>query len=490
MEPTLITLYAGGNDILDFGTDMDLLMADYERLVARLAATGATLVLFTGYDVKVSAVLEPFKKRNALYNERVRELAAKYGAVLVDYWCLDAYHDRRMWASDRLHMSKAGHKYMAAQVLDHLGVPHKISPKDWEPPQRLKLRDWERRQRRWVNDWVLPLFGRKLRGVTLGDSLRPRWPEPVKVPRKAGLRKLAERQAAAAAHRSRRRRKQRTRKSPKRGDMTMATHTPLRFVAVGDSFTEGVGDTDLRLPNDCRGWADRVAEELARHRPQTQYANLALRGRRLRQIVVEQLEPALAMAPTLVSFHAGGNDLLGARLDMRTLVRGFEDAVARIAAKWCPSPAVHRVQRAALAGVGAAQAAHGGFQQAHPAHFRSLRNASGGPLVLRKVPGPPDVGSGPAAHVRHRTRIHGQEGPGGVGCRALAGLAGAWAAATAEPRRDNGRRRRVAQARRGAVAFASLQGSVERRSPERPLAGPYAGGLAGAPGASPEPARL
>ncbi|GAB3567061.1 SGNH/GDSL hydrolase family protein [Arthrobacter alkaliphilus] len=199
MEPTLITLYAGGNDILDFGTDMDVLMAEYEGLVARLAATGATLVLFTGYDVKVSVVLEPLKRRNALYNERVRELAAKYGAVLVDYWCLDAYHDRRMWAADRLHMSKAGHKYMASQVLDHLGVPHKFSPKDWEPPQRLKLRDWERRQRRWVNDWVLPLFGRKLRGVTLGDALGPRWPEPVKVPRKAGLRKVAERQAAAAA---------------------------------------------------------------------------------------------------------------------------------------------------------------------------------------------------------------------------------------------------------------------------------------------------
>ncbi|GAB3567065.1 SGNH/GDSL hydrolase family protein [Arthrobacter alkaliphilus] len=112
--------------------------------------------------------------------------------------------------------------------------------------------------------------------------------------------------------------------------MIMATETPLRFVAVGDSFTEGVGDTDLRLPNDCRGWADRVAEELARHRPETRYANLAIRGRRLKQIVAEQLEPALMMAPTLVSFHAGGNDLLGARLDMRTLVRGFEDAVARI----------------------------------------------------------------------------------------------------------------------------------------------------------------
>lgn len=199
MQPTLVTLYAGGNDILDFGTDMDALMADYESLVDRLSKTGATLVLFTGYDVKVSAVLEPFRKRNAIYNARVRDLAARYGAVLLDYWCFDAYHDARMWDADRLHMSKAGHKYLAAQVLDHLGVPHSFTPKDWEPPVRPGLREWERRQRRWINDWVLPLFRRKLQGITLGDSLSPRWPEPVKVPRKGGLRKLAERQAKAGA---------------------------------------------------------------------------------------------------------------------------------------------------------------------------------------------------------------------------------------------------------------------------------------------------
>jgi lysophospholipase L1-like esterase len=190
MEPSLITLYAGGNDILDFGTDVESLMKDYEGLVAALAGTGATVVLFTGFDIKVSALLEPLKKRNALYNQRVREVAASYGAVLVDYWCFDAFHDPRMWDSDRLHMSKAGHKYLAGQVLDHLGVPHEIKPKEWEPPVRPGLREWERRQRRWVHDWVLPLFGRKLRGVTLGDQLRPRWPEPVRIPRKGGLKKL------------------------------------------------------------------------------------------------------------------------------------------------------------------------------------------------------------------------------------------------------------------------------------------------------------
>jgi lysophospholipase L1-like esterase len=190
MEPSLITLYAGGNDILDFGTDVESLMRDYEALVAALAGTGATVVLFTGFDIKVSALLEPLKKRNALYNQRVREMAARYGAVLVDYWCFEAFHDPRMWDSDRLHMSKAGHKYLAGQVLDHLGVPHKIRPKEWEAPMRPGLREWERRQRRWVHDWVLPLFGRKLRGVTLGDQLKPRWPEPVRIPRKGGLKKL------------------------------------------------------------------------------------------------------------------------------------------------------------------------------------------------------------------------------------------------------------------------------------------------------------
>lgn len=197
MRPALVTLYAGGNDILDLKTDMAALMDEYEKLVARLVGTGATLVLFTGFDVKVSALLEPLKKRNNLYNQQVREIARKYDAVLVDYWCLDAFHDRRMWDADRLHMSKAGHKYLAGQVLDQLGVPHKITPKDWDPPTPLSLREWERHQRRWIRDWVLPLFGRKLRGVTLGDTLSPRWPEPVKVPRK-GLKKLAAKSLAGS----------------------------------------------------------------------------------------------------------------------------------------------------------------------------------------------------------------------------------------------------------------------------------------------------
>lgn len=82
-----------------------------------------------------------------------------------------------------------------------------------------------------------------------------------------------------------------------------------RFVAIGDSQTEGVGDLPHPDGSD-RGWADRFASALATRDPGLLYANLAIRGRRTAQVLEEQLEPALAMKPDLVSVIAGMNDLI------------------------------------------------------------------------------------------------------------------------------------------------------------------------------------
>ncbi|MGO2540998.1 SGNH/GDSL hydrolase family protein [Specibacter sp. AOP5-B1-6] len=191
MKPTLITLYAGGNDVMDLGTRIPDILAQYELLVARLAQTGATLVLFTGYDVEVSPLLGPLRRKNHAYNDGVRALATKYGAVLVDYAAFAAYTNPRLWGPDRLHMSKAGHKYLASQLLDRLDVPHGIAFKHKDRRPGPGAREWARSQYVWVTDWVLPLAARKVRGTTLGDDLSPRWPEPVRVPPKKGLKKLA-----------------------------------------------------------------------------------------------------------------------------------------------------------------------------------------------------------------------------------------------------------------------------------------------------------
>ncbi|TBN57546.1 SGNH/GDSL hydrolase family protein [Glaciihabitans arcticus] len=95
------------------------------------------------------------------------------------------------------------------------------------------------------------------------------------------------------------------------------------YVAIGDSFTEGVGD---ELPDGrVRGWADFVAAGLAASSDDTVlYANLAIRGRLLGPIVGTQLEPALALGPELLSINGGGNDVMRPKVS----IEGVADRIA------------------------------------------------------------------------------------------------------------------------------------------------------------------
>lgn len=110
-------------------------------------------------------------------------------------------------------------------------------------------------------------------------------------------------------------------------------HPWRRYVAIGDSFTEGVGDPEPSAPNGWRGWADRVAEVLSQQVDDFAYANLAIRGRLIRQIVDEQVEPALALKPDLVTFSAGGNDVIRPGADPDAVAELFEDAVVRLSSE-------------------------------------------------------------------------------------------------------------------------------------------------------------
>lgn len=100
-----------------------------------------------------------------------------------------------------------------------------------------------------------------------------------------------------------------------------------RFVAIGDSFTEGLDD--LGTNGLYVGWADRASEFLATQEKEFTYANLAIRGRRLDDILGQQLDRALEMKPDLVSIVGGGNDMLRPRWDLPTLAGQIEDGVTR-----------------------------------------------------------------------------------------------------------------------------------------------------------------
>jgi lysophospholipase L1-like esterase len=104
------------------------------------------------------------------------------------------------------------------------------------------------------------------------------------------------------------------------------------FAALGDSFTEGLNDP--HPDGGFMGWADRVAVVLAERAPGFRYANLAVRGKLLGQVIAEQVPRAIELAPDLVSLAAGGNDILRGT-DVDVLAARFESAVARLSAAGC-----------------------------------------------------------------------------------------------------------------------------------------------------------
>ena len=105
-----------------------------------------------------------------------------------------------------------------------------------------------------------------------------------------------------------------------------------RYVALGDSSTEGIDDPDGA--GGFRGWANRLAEAIAlsqrdqETRSELLYANLGVRGRRTRQIREQQLEPALAMRPDLATLFTGTNDVVAREFDADAVVADV-DAMQR-----------------------------------------------------------------------------------------------------------------------------------------------------------------
>lgn len=177
LEPDLITIYAGANDILRPSLDLDALIERYDEGLGRLAETGATLLVFTAFDPSDSAIYRPLRGRFATYNELVRWSADRHGARLVDYWRLHEYRDWRMWDHDRMHMSSLGHQRMAAAVLDVLEVPHNIAPPALPAAEAPLPRETWVGNARWAWTFLTPWVHRRLTGRSSGDGLSARRPD-------------------------------------------------------------------------------------------------------------------------------------------------------------------------------------------------------------------------------------------------------------------------------------------------------------------------
>jgi lysophospholipase L1-like esterase len=181
MAPDLVSIYAGGNDLLRPKVDVDTLVDEYAEGLRRLRACGAHLVVFTGFDLGWAPVFGRLRGRVATYNELVREAAEEVGATVVDFWRMREYRDSRLWAVDRIHMSSLGHRHMAVAVLDALGVEHRVGLDPLGPQAPLDPRERRAADLAWARAHAAPWIHRRLTGRSSGDGLEPRFDRPVRV---------------------------------------------------------------------------------------------------------------------------------------------------------------------------------------------------------------------------------------------------------------------------------------------------------------------
>ncbi|HEX6872868.1 MAG TPA: SGNH/GDSL hydrolase family protein [Micromonosporaceae bacterium] len=178
MRPDLISFAGGGNDVLRRRFDPHAMLARFDQVVGTMRATGADVVLFRWADVTSRLpgrrIILP---RMRILNPAVQEVADRHGAHLVDLWHDDEFANPKLWSEDRLHMSAAGHRRVAAHVLTALGITPDLSWLDPAPaPPRRTWLAARSHDARWVREHLGPWLKRRLTGRSSGDTVTAKRP--------------------------------------------------------------------------------------------------------------------------------------------------------------------------------------------------------------------------------------------------------------------------------------------------------------------------
>jgi len=188
LRPDLVSVCAGGNDVLRPGSDPDVLAARLDELLGIVSRDGATVLLFTGFDVGHTPVLSAVRGKTAIYNENMRALATRHRAVVADLWASRDLRLPGMWTRDRIHFSPLGHHTVAALALEALGVPHTLEPLQARAALPRSWRTARHDDLVWARAHLAPWVLHWLRHQSDGDGITAKRPAagPLRLPGAAG----------------------------------------------------------------------------------------------------------------------------------------------------------------------------------------------------------------------------------------------------------------------------------------------------------------
>jgi lysophospholipase L1-like esterase len=117
-KPDLVNVAAGGNDLFDPEPDLDAVEAELDAIYAALREQGADVFAFTVTNVfDVIPGLAPFLEPMAALNERIRAVATRHGAVLVEMWEHPVRLSPNLMSADGIHFAMKGHAALATQIV-------------------------------------------------------------------------------------------------------------------------------------------------------------------------------------------------------------------------------------------------------------------------------------------------------------------------------------------------------------------------------------
>jgi lysophospholipase L1-like esterase len=186
LEPDLVTIAAGVNDLRRRGSDVEGVVELLDGMYHRLRSSGATVATCTFPDITAMIPMsQRVRPRLDALNAGIREVAARHDVVLVDLADHGPATDPRWWSDDRLHLNTEGHRVLAAAFADALGLPD-VEPWQDPLPPTAAIRRWRRAagDARWVIKYLAPSVARHAVGRSSGDGRSPKRPrlEPLTAP--------------------------------------------------------------------------------------------------------------------------------------------------------------------------------------------------------------------------------------------------------------------------------------------------------------------
>ena len=186
MQPDLLSVFGGVNDLIAGPCNFDSIRADYVIIFGEARRQGATVLTFTMPDpTAVNPLGRYWRDRAARLNKIIRSEAEKYGVLVMDFEQYSVAEDPRLWFEDHLHGNELGHQMIAAALAWRLGIEgfdERWAELEGEvvwPRGRQKLRgDID-----WARHYVAPWLGKGIRGIRQGRGIQRKRPIPTVVPR-------------------------------------------------------------------------------------------------------------------------------------------------------------------------------------------------------------------------------------------------------------------------------------------------------------------